>query len=111
MKYIKKYEEDRYLSDEEIESQYDNLKVTYFKVDKLYDDGGATGSIEVFFSYDNGDEDGSKSVFDNWIKYDSGPKIAFDHWFPTEINIKLKDIINKGIKEEKFRQDAERYNL
>ena len=105
MKYIKTYE-DRYLSDKEIESAYNNFTVTYFKVDNLFGDGGASGSIEIEFA----DSDGN-TQFDNWIKYDAGEKIAFDHWYPSEVNIKLKEIINKGIKEEELRQEAEKYNL
>ena len=66
MKYIKKYEEG-YLSDEEIESFYDDIWITKITVKKIFDDGGATGTIEF-------DDYG----VDNWLKYDSGPRIAFD---------------------------------
>ena len=47
MKHLKTFEEQRYMSDEDIEAGYDNFKITHFTVDKLLDDGGATGDIEI----------------------------------------------------------------
>jgi len=102
MKYLKKYE--TYISDEEIEAGYDQYKITFFKLDNLRDDGGASGGIELT------DEDGM-TTYDNWIKYDSGPVIAFDHWYPNKLNQKLKKYIEKKIKKERIKKDAEKYNL
>jgi hypothetical protein len=99
MKYIKTYE-DRYLTDDEIESSYDDVLITKIMVEKIFDDGGASGTIE-FDDYSA----------DNWIKYDSGPKIAFDKWYPEKKNIEIKAKIEKEIKKEKLRRDAEKYNL
>ena len=110
MKYIKTFEtirsrtdlpaHNKYVSDEEIESEYNNFKITKVKVEKLFDDGGATGCVEF-----------DEIAVDNWIKYDSGPRIAFEHWYPSEMNDRLKNLIEKEIKEEKLRRDAEKYNL
>lgn len=100
---------DRYLSDEEIEAGYENYAITDFKVNNLFDDGGASGYIEILFDPD--DDENSHYKFDNWIKYDSGPRIAFDNWYPSRMNNELKEYIEKGIKEEKLKQDAKKYNM
>lgn len=99
MRYIKTYEE-RYLSDEEIEAHYDDRWITKITVEKIFDDGGASGTIE-FDDY----------CVDNWIKYDSGPKIAFDKWYPEKNNIQIKAKIEKEIKKEKLKRDVDKYNL
>ena len=105
MKYIKTYEH-RYMSDEDIASQYDDYEITWFKLDNLRDDGGASGSIEITFK----DED-MESKYDNWIKYDSGPVIAFDHWYPEKLNVELKKYIEKQIKKARIEKDADKYNI
>ena len=49
--------------------------------------------------------------YDSWIKYDSGPKIAFDHWYPEKLNLFLKQYIENGIKEYKLKHKETKYNL
>jgi hypothetical protein len=104
MKYIKTYENTKYLSDEEIESSYDDFIITEFGVDRIFDDGGATGHIEIRCNDD-------LNIYDNWIKYDSGPRIAFDNWYPDKIVNKLKKYIEKGIKKEILKRNIKKYNL
>lgn len=112
MKYLKKFEDVRYMSDKDIEAGYDNFKITHFTVDKLLKDGGATGSIEIEFEDPDDDSDYKYDTkYDNWIKYNSGPKIAFDNWYPKKLNIFLKNYIEKGIKKYKLEQNAKKYNL
>jgi len=104
-----------FLSDEEIESQFDNFTISEIKVEKIHDDSGASGFIEIYYPSSN------EYVVDNWIKYRSqfphlnrntnDAKIAFDHWFPEKMSNKLKKIIEKEIKKEKIRRDSEKYNL
>ena len=110
---INKVNEDRYLTDDEIESKYDNFKITEFSVTNFNDEGGASGGIEIEFE-DPDEEDPDyryNTKYDNWIKYDSGPRIAFDYWYPSEMSQKLKEYIEKGIKEERIKREANKYNL
>ena len=109
MKYLKTFE-DRYLSDEDIEAGYNVYKIVGFSVDNFNDDGGASGWIDIEFPYDE-ENDYAESKSDNWIKYDSGPKIAFDNWYPEKMNNELKEYIEKGIKKEKIKRDSNKYNL
>jgi len=106
MKYIKQY--DNYTSDVDIEAQFEKYIIIEFRVDKLFDDGGASGLIVIEFNSDTDDE--STNV-DNWLKYDSSDKIVFDNWYPAGINSKLKKYIEHGIKEEKIKRESEKYNL
>jgi len=115
MKYLKTYEE-RYLSDDDIEEQFDDFTITNISVDNLSDDGGAGGWIDIEFPYEEDDYAESRSdappvIITHWIKYDSGPRIAFDNWYPEKMNIKLKAAIEKEIKEERIRQEAKKYNI
>lgn len=103
--FVKENDEYRYLSDEEIESGYDDFIILNCKVEKLFDDGGASGMIELEFP------NSEDYKVDNWIKYDSGPKIAFDNWYPTSVNIKLKEHIEKCVKEERIKRESDKYNL
>jgi hypothetical protein len=106
IKKFKIFETERYISDEDIEAGYDNYKITDFSVDRLWDDGGASGWITIEFE----DEDAETKV-DHWIKYDSGPTIAFDNWYPSEMGAKLRKYIEKGIKKERLNQTSNKYNL
>jgi hypothetical protein len=108
MKYIKEFEQ--YKSDEDIESEYDDIKIVGFTVTNIRDDGGASGWIDIEFPYDE-ENDYAETRSDNWIKYDSGPTIAFDYWYPEKTNKILKEYIEEGIKKEKIRRDSEKYNL
>lgn len=117
MKHLKTFE-DRYLSDKEIEDKYDNYKITDFSVSKFFDDDdgnecytcGAVGWIDIEFDYDE-ENDYAESKSDNWIKYNSGSRIAFDHWYPPKMNQELKEYIENGIKIEAIKRKAEKYNL
>jgi len=104
MKYIKTYEKN-YLSDDEIEEPYEGFVISDFKVDKLSDDGGASGFIEIYLPLEN------RFQLDYWIKYDQGPKIAFDKWYPENVSKKLIKAITKFIKEERLKQAMNKYNL
>ena len=95
-------DDERYVSDEEIESGYNNFKITEFSVDRIRDDGGASGWITIEFPQDEDSDDyGVEEKTDHWIKYDSGPTIAFDNWYPDNLNIKLKEYIEIGILAKK----------
>lgn len=111
MKNLKTFE--KYKSDEDIESEYDNYKITEFTVDKIRDDGGASGWITIEFENDEEDEedDYTETRSDHWIKYDSGPTIAFDNWYPSKMGQELRNYIEDGIKKEKIKLDAKKYNL
>jgi len=118
MKYLKKFE--KYLSDGSIEKSYDGYKIVGFTVENFFDDDdgnkcyscGASGWIDIEYDYDEDDEDDyAESRSDNWIKYDSGPKIAFDNWYPEKMNLELKEYIENGIIEEKIKRNAKKYNL
>jgi len=108
MKKFKEFINEKYLSDEEIEEGYDNYKITEFKVYNFSEDGGASGMIAIEFP-EIESEDWYK--VDNWIKYDSGPRIAFDYWYPPKMNQELKDYIEKGIKKERLKRAEKKYNL
>ncbi len=101
MKHVKEYEN----YDSEL---YPQFTIVEIKVDKLFDDGGASGYIEIAYI---DEDDGQVFKVDNWIKYDSGPKIAFDHYYPEKINKKMKKYIEKWINKERLKRDTEKYNL
>lgn len=109
IKTFKIFESERYMSDEDIEAKYDNYKITEFLIVRLSDDGGASGWITIEFDED--DEEYAETKTDNWIKYDSGPTIAFDHWYPAKMNIELKKFIESGIKKERLKKLTNKYNL
>jgi hypothetical protein len=77
-------EEYRYLSDEEIESGYKDFKIREFK---MWSD--AEGMLDIEFP--NGED-----KVDNFIIYEDG-RIAFDHWYPSEIYSQLVDYINNQL--------------
>lgn len=90
--------EEKYLSDEQIEKQYENFVVENISVSPLKFSDGFSGSIEV--SFPNADHsDFDNWVCDNWISYDSdGKKIAFDRWYPTGVYLSLCKKIREKIK-------------
>jgi hypothetical protein len=110
IKKFKIFETERYMSDDDIEASYANYKITEFSVDRLRDDGGASGWITIEFEYDE-EDDYAETKTDNWIKYDSGPTIAFDNWYPSEMVAKLREYIEEGIKKERLNQSANKYNV
>jgi hypothetical protein len=113
---LKKYDqflkllENVYLSDKDIASQYDDFEVIDFMVSSIREDGGASGWIDINFN--SSDEENSYyTISDSWIKYDSGPRIAFDHWYPEEVNNKLKSYIERELKKEILKRETDKYNL
>ena len=85
-------DDDKYMSDEDIESQYDDFSVTYIEV-KSSEYGGYNGTIELTFP--NADDvDFNSTVVDNFTIYnDEATKFGFDNWYPQEITDQLKNII------------------
>ena len=104
MKYIKKFENDKYKSDEDIESEFDNYVITNFSVDNIREDDVASGYIELYLPV--------KNVYygDRWIRYENG-NISFDNWYPEKLNKRFKKIIKKAIKEAKLKINVDKYNL
>ena len=103
---------ERYLNDDEIEAGYNNFVISEFSVDRIDDDGCASGWITVEFPPDEDDEDpGVESKTDHWIRYNKGGNIAFDNWYPEKTSIALNKFIKKGIKKEKLKRVANQYNL
>lgn len=93
--------EEKYMSDEDIASQYENFKVTEIKVEPLRHSDGWSGGIEIEFP--NADDiDFDSVVYDNFIAYDAkGEKIAFDRWYPDEVYYQLTNIIRNEINKQR----------
>ena len=103
--------EDKFLSDEDIENQYNNFNITHLKVDSISEDGCSSGSIEIEFG-DTQDPVACENKYDNWIRYSwDKDRIAFDHWYPTEVSQKLKDAINTAIDEYIKNKDADKFGI
>lgn len=87
----------RFMSDEAIAKQYANFKVTHFSLEGLTYSDGWRGTLEIDFpSADH--EDFDESVVDNFFVYDhKGEKIAFDHWYPAEVEKELLQLIRNEI--------------
>jgi hypothetical protein len=107
--YIKKLEasndaaikdELRYLSDEEIETGYDD-----FKIRQINFDSDVTGFLDIEFPH-------GEDKFDNFLIYyweddlKKSGKIAFDHWYPVDVNMNLI----KYIYDNMDKQDVD-YNV
>ena len=109
MKYLKYFEsladDERYLSDEEIEAGYNNYKITEFSINdrsNRSNDGTQSGWITIEFPHDEDDEDpGVEDKTDNWIKYGFSGGIAFDNWYPSDLAKKLREYIEIGILAKK----------
>lgn len=90
--------EERFLSDEQIAAQYAGFKVTESSCEKLRYSDGFTGYLCIDFpNADHPDFNGY--VCDNWISYDSdGKQIAFDNWYPDDVNKLFCEKIREEIK-------------
>jgi len=102
---------ERYLSDEEIEAGYNNYKITEFSISdrsNRSNDGTQSGWITIEFPPDEDDEDpGVEEKTDNWIKYGFSGRIAFDHWYPDNLSRKLIEYIETGILIKKQNPDKD----
>lgn len=104
--------DERYLSDDEIEAGYNNFVISEFSVDNIHDNGVVSGWITIEFPADEDDEEpGVESRTDHWIRYEKGGNIAFDSWYPEKTSQALNKFIKKGIKKEKLKRDAQKYNI
>lgn len=90
--------ETQYMSDEDIASQYSDMKIVNFKLYPLKHSEGWEGAFEIQFP--NADDiDYDSSMINNFIVYDKeGEKIAWDNWMPQEQTDKLEAIIRDEIK-------------
>lgn len=88
----------RYMSDDEINSQYDDFVITYLTVRRSNNGNGFVGTIELEFPNSN-DIDFDSIVYDNFYIYDNkATRFGFDRWYPSHITEMLKDEIRKYIK-------------
>ena len=101
---FKIFEEDRYMSDDDIESGYNDYNIISCEVKNIDEEGGASGYIDIEFP-------NSEDKSDSWIKYGYNKKIAFDNWYPDNIYYELCDHIEKCIKEEKIKRAGNKFNL
>lgn len=97
---LKKYlreEEEHYMSDEDIASQYNDMKITYFEMKPCRYSEGWTGTFELEFP--NADEiDYDSTMINNFITYDKeGSSIGWDNWMPDTQTEQLENIIRKEI--------------
>ena len=110
MKHLKTYEkhiniddyDTNFINSNDIDNE--RFKITDITVKRLFDNGGASGYISI--EYEDGHE-----LSDTWIKYDSEPKIAFDNYYSSRTNLILKQNIEKAIKKERVKQNADKYNI
>lgn len=81
------FNEDKYMSDADIEKSYDNFKINSFELTP----GKSSGYIEIDFPNREG-------IVDNFIVYDTG-KVAFENWYPDKVYFKLVEYIYKNIQD------------
>ena len=88
----------RFMSDAEIAEQYKGFNVTFFSIEPLRHSEGWSGTIEIEFpNADDVDFDISK--VENFFVYDrKGERIAFDNWYPREVEYQLLELIRSEIK-------------
>lgn len=91
--------EERYLSDAEIDAQFDDFKIENITIDKKEGKDYFTGVLEVSFPKAN-HPDFDTSKVDNFISYDlEGKQIAFDYWYPESVYLALCNAIRKKLVE------------
>ena len=90
-------DEERYMSDEDIASQYDGMKITYFEMKPCRYSEGWKGTFELEFP--NADEiDYDSTMVNDFITYDKeGSRIGWDNWMPDAQIEQLENIIRKEI--------------
>lgn len=89
--------ESQFMSDEDVNSQYKDMIITYFDIKPLMNSDGWKGTFELEFpNADNVDYDGT--MVNDFIVYDMvGNRIAWDHWMPDEQTRHLQNIIRQEI--------------
>ena len=93
--------EERYMSDEDIASQYKDMKIVDFVLEPAKHFDGWTGRFEVEYPMADG-IDFDTSVVNNFIVYDlDGNRIAWDNWMPDVATNYLESIIRKEIAKRK----------
>ena len=89
--------ETRFMSDEDIASQYDGMKITHFTLNPLVRSDGWGGTFELVFPNADGVDYGETMV-NEFIVYDTeGKRIAWEHWMPDEQTRYLENIIRQEI--------------
>lgn len=90
--------EERYLTDQEIEAQYDGFKIENITIDDHDGKDYFTGVLEV--SFPNADHpDFDETKVDNFISYDlEGKRIAFDFWYPEWVYLSFCHAIRKKLR-------------
>ena len=89
--------ESQFMNDENIASQYKNMRITYFDIKPLINSDGWKGTFELEFpNADDVDFDGT--MVNDFIVYDMvGNQIAWDNWMPDEQTKRLEKIIRQEI--------------
>ena len=89
--------ESQFMNDEDIASQYKDMRITYFDIKPLTNSDGWEGTFELEFpNADNIDFDGT--MVNDFIVYDMvGNQIAWDNWMPDEQTRRLEKIIRQEI--------------
>lgn len=89
--------ESQFMSDEDIASQYKDMRITYFNIEPLRHSDGWEGTFELEFpNADDVDFDGT--MVNNFIVYDmAGNRIAWDNWMPDDQTKRLENIIRQEI--------------
>lgn len=92
--------ENNYISDNEIESQYEDMNIISFNLESLRNSEGYKGYFEIEFP--NADDiDFDSYMINNFIVYDkNGNRIAWDNWMPDVITKKLENKIREKIKKQ-----------
>lgn len=90
------------LSDADIASQYDGMKILSWKLEKANTFEGWTGGFELGFP--NADHpDFDEWMYNGFICYDAkGEHIAWDRWMPNEQTYNLERRIRKEIERKRL---------
>lgn len=87
----------KFMSDDEIESQYSEMKITYFEMNPLRHSEGWKGTFELEFPNADG-IDYDETMVNDFIAYDAdGKSIAWSNWMPDEQTKQLESIIRREI--------------
>ena len=92
--------EHRFMSDEDIAAQYDDMIITYFEIKPLRYGDGWSGTFELEFP--NADNiDYESTMVNGFITYDKeGKRISWDKWMPDKQTMQLTKIIRNEIKKK-----------
>lgn len=90
-----------YMSDDDINKQYEGMSIISFGIEPLRNSDGWKGYFELEFP--NGDDiDYDSYCLNNFFVYDlDGRKIAWDRWMPNEQTHVLEDFIRQEIAKRK----------